>query len=265
MGWLGELFLDCLILGSDWCTCGTFASLLLKLKRDQSLAGVSFQTVVTVVFARTQHIGSHFLRLHFGPSRLPWILYVMLDVMTAALGVFILAAFATRFGSTYEREKDNFGIQFFHRLGVIPKSGECHEGPLLTLSFLYSIVTAISFFWTCAYPVSRSFKFATNFYCIFGEVLAAVALLPQLWMFHTDKRVSRPLANFVVLTAMSRLFTIGFWVFYPTVHGFSPANRNVRMSIEAVNMVILADFLFYWLRSKLRGDSEVILSDGSVV
>lgn len=264
MGWLGEMFLDGLIMLSDCCTCGTFVSVLIKLRRDKTSAGLSLQTVCTVVCARGLHLISHIVGLHYVPARLPWIIFPTLDVVNAAVGFVVLFSFATRFFDTYEREKDNFGIHLFQRLNILPKTGPFREGPLVAASFMYSVVTVMALLW---YTVRRSqHSFLTSYFCCFYEVLSAVALFPQLWMFHQDKRVSPLLANFVVLTAMNRLFTLCFWVCYPKVYIWRyPDNRGVQMASETLNILILSDFLFYWVRSKIRGDKDVILGEGSVV
>mmetsp|Transcript_7582 Transcript_7582/g.7474 ORF Transcript_7582/g.7474 Transcript_7582/m.7474 type:complete len:85 (+) Transcript_7582:1166-1420(+) len=79
-------------------------------------------------------------------------------------------------------------------------------------------------------------------------------------MFQQDKVVSAPLANFVVLTAASRACTLIFWFSYPLIfkHAY-PDNRGVQMASETLNLLILSDFLYYYFRSRLRGEPQVIL------
>jgi len=256
----GQLFLDCLIMGSDWCTCGTFVVLFLRVQKTKSAAGLSLQTLVTIVAARSLHLISHIIGLHYAPAVLPWIIYPTIDVFNACAGGLLLFTFLTQYYSSYERGKDNFGIHFFDKLGWLSKAGPLKESPLLATSFLYSVVVVVALGW---YSVRRSHhSFAVSYFCCFYEVLGAVALIPQLWMFHQDKRVSPLLANFVVLTAVNRLCTLAFWIFYPHVYLWRyPDNRGVQMASEALNILILSDFLFYWVRSKLRGETEVIIGD----
>merc|ERR1712107_366163 len=178
-------------------------------------------------------------------------------------GIALLTTFVLHYFHTYEREKDNFGIHIFQRLDLLPKAGPLRDSPAVAASFLYGSVSVLALLWYC---VRRSHHtFAISYFCCFYEVLGAVALIPQLWMFNKDKRVSPPLANFVVLTAFNRLCTLMFWICYPRVYYWRyPDNRGIQMASETLNLLILSDFLFYWARSKMRGESEVILGDGFV-
>merc|ERR1740129_1747488 len=166
---------------------------------------------------------------------------------------------------SYEKEKDDFGIQAIEKLGVLPKKGlPLFQRNVVAMSFLYTVVAVMALLW---YFVRRSHhSFALSYFCCFYEAMSAVALIPQLWMFHQDKRVQPLLANFVVLTAMSRLCTLGFWIAYPWVYHWSyPDNRGIQMASETLNILILSDFLYYWVRAKLRGESEVTIGDGMLV
>mmetsp|Transcript_130681 Transcript_130681/g.378055 ORF Transcript_130681/g.378055 Transcript_130681/m.378055 type:complete len:263 (-) Transcript_130681:46-834(-) len=261
--WLGPTFLDLLILTSDFCTCGTFVSLALNLTRSKSGAGLSLQSLGTVVGARCLHLLSHFLRLHYIPAILPWLLYASMDVLNAIAGITLLGTFALRFFSTYEREKDDFGIHVFEKLDALPKAGPLRKSPAIAVTFLYMCIVVLALLWYCVRRSSHSF--AISYFCCFYEVMGAVALIPQLWMFQKDKRVSPLLANFVVLTAMNRLCTLVFWIAYPRVYVWRyPDNRGIQMASEMLNLLILSDFLFYWVRSKMRGDTEIILGEPDV-
>lgn len=262
--WTGELFLDGLIHCSDLCICGTFVTVFLKLRHSKSAAGMSLQTLSTVVGARVLHLVSHFIGLHYAPSVMPYFLFPAIDVINAGAGVALLLAFYLLYANTYEKTKDNFGIHVFEKLELLPKQSSLRTSPVVAASFLYFSVAVMALIW---YFVRRSqHSFLVSYFCCFYEVLGAVALIPQLWMFHQDKRVSPLLANFVVLTAMNRFCTLLFWIFYPRVYYWRyPDNRGIQMASETLNLLVLSDFLFYWVRSKLRGDREVILGDGYLV
>jgi hypothetical protein len=166
---------------------------------------------------------------------------------------------------TYEREKDTFGKGFIEMTRILPEEAIVDKQGRTTFraaaASLYIMVTFAAFAW---YLVRKSqHTFLLSYFCCFYEVMSGIALLPQLWMFHQDKRVSPPLANFVVLTAANRLCTLSFWAFYPAVNYWRyPDNRSTQMASEFVNLLILGDFLYYWVRSKMRGESDVILHDG---
>mmetsp|Transcript_7616 Transcript_7616/g.8528 ORF Transcript_7616/g.8528 Transcript_7616/m.8528 type:complete len:115 (+) Transcript_7616:84-428(+) len=105
---------------------------------------------------------------------------------------------------SYEKEKDTFGIHAFERLELIAKNSPLKTNPFLAASFLYAVVAVLAMLWYFVRKSQRSFL--VSYFCCYYEAMGAVALIPQLWMFHQDKRVSPLLANFVVLTAMHRLF-----------------------------------------------------------
>jgi len=257
----GMIFLDSLIMGSDLCTCGTFVTIFIKLRTSKSAAGLSLLTLFTIVAARTLHLFSHVIGLHYSPAQLPKAIYPTIDIVNAAFGVFLLSSFVAFYAKSYEREKDNFGIHLFKKFGWLPKQGRLSEGPVVATCFLYASIAVMALGW---YFVRRSpHNFLVSYFCCFYEVTGAVALVPQLWMFHQDKRVSPLLANFVVFTALNRLLTLSFWVCYPWVYIYRyPDNRGIQMASETLNILILSDFLFYWVRSKLRGDVVVIIGDG---
>lgn len=191
---------------------------------------------------------------------MPYFIFGCLDVTNAILGVSLLVCFYAYFYSSYEKEKDCFGIEVFQKFNLLPQSGPLSAGPFVGGIFLYIVIAVLALSW---YFVRRSpHTFWVSYFCCFYEVMGAVALFPQLIMFHRDKRVSPLLANFVVLTAVNRLCTLTFWVLYPYVYLWRyPDNRGIQMASETLNILILADFLFYWVRSKVRGDSEVIIGD----
>mmetsp|Transcript_12222 Transcript_12222/g.28483 ORF Transcript_12222/g.28483 Transcript_12222/m.28483 type:complete len:271 (+) Transcript_12222:81-893(+) len=263
VSWWGQLWLDGLIASSDLCICGTFLTVCMKLQTSRSSAALSLQTLTAVVAARTLHVLSHPIGVHFLPAVLPWSLYATMDALNACLGLGCLFAFLSYYYPSYEREKDNFGIQLAHRLidlGILPKGGFFKEGPVAAGIFLYTAVFSGAFGW---YLIRRSpLSFAASYFCCFYEVLTAFALLPQLWMFYQDKKVSSLLANFVVFTALNRLCTLCFWVTYPWVYTYRyPDNRWNQIVAEALNLLILSDFLYFWAKSKLKGQSVVVLED----
>jgi len=261
--WWGQLYLDGLIATSDVCIFGTFLTVCIKLKTSKSSAALSLQTLSAVVIARALHALSHPIGVHFLPAVLPWSLYVTMDALNACVGLACLAAFLLYYYPSYEREKDNFGIQLAQRLldiGVLPKSELFKEGPIATGLFLYSAVVVGAFAW---YLLRNSpLTFAAGYFCCFYEVLTAFALLPQLWMFYQDKRVSSLLANFVVFTALNRCCTLCFWVSYPWVYtNRYPDNRWNQIAAEVLNLLILSDFLYFWAKAKWKGQSVVVIAD----
>lgn len=256
----GELMLDGFIFGADLAIGATFLAVFQKLRTTRSAAGLSLQTLVAIVTARCLHLLSHPLALHYSPTVLPKELFCLLDGVNALMGVACLFIFGTYYYSTYEVDKDNFGIQIFDAFDCLPKSGPLQHRPIAAASFLYFLVAVAALVWYCVRAGSLSF--ASGYFCCFYEAMSAVALIPQLWMFNKDKRVPSLLATFVVLVAVGRVCTLAFWWSYTLVHPWrSPANRGIQMSFETLNLLILSDFLYYWGRSKWLGQKDVVLGD----
>ena len=241
---------------SDMSILGSFVALYLQVKSRKSALGLSLQTVGAVAGARLLHLFSHPLGIHFKPDSLPFILSAFLDYANAAMGVFVLYFIVSQYMNTYESEKDNFSQSFWVKLGL--DKGIVQK---LRWMFLYIIAGLFAFIW---HIFRRSqHTFIVSYFCCYYEALCALALLPQLWMFQQDRVVSPQLANFVALTACNRLFTLVFWVSYPYVFwNRYPDNRGVQMASEILNLLILSDFLYYFVRARLRGQTVVVIPQG---
>lgn len=255
----GELMLDGFILGSDLAIGGTFLAVFQKLRTSRSAAGLSLQTLVAIVTARSLHLFSHNFGLHYQPVVMPSAIFYLLDIANALLGAFCLFTFA-KYYKSYELEKDNFGIQIFDAFDCLPKTGLLSHRPIAAASFFYTIVAVVALLWYCVRSGSTSF--VAGYFVCFYEAAAAVALIPQLWMFNKDRRVPSLLATFVVLVAVGRVCTLAFWWSYPYVYPRRmPLNRGVQISSETLNLLILSDFLYYWAKSKVLGQKDVVLGD----
>ena len=126
----------------------------------------------------------------------------------------------------------------------------------LSLSLSYYDIYIYIYIYIVQY-FAKSYKYYLSLY----EVLAALCLLPQLWMFHLDKRVPSVLANFILFFALHKAFVLVFWIAYPFVDGESPPNRSIQIAFDSMSLLILADFLYYWARSKLKGYEDVVLDE----
>merc|ERR1719263_2547225 len=181
------------------------------------------------------------------------------DFAVVLSGAFCILAILTRFYKSYEVEKDNFGIQMFDKFGILPELGMGRFRPIAAASVLYTFAGMLAVIWYLSRSVNSH---SLTSYTCFSEVLSAVALLPQLWMFRSDKQVDRNLATFVVAVAVSRICTLLFWTLLPyfLVQKWTVlSNRSMQMKLEVVNLLILSDFLYHWVRAKMRGDKEVNL------
>jgi hypothetical protein len=253
MGLASFVFCDLAILFSDLSILGSFVALYYQVTSRKSAVGVSLQTVGAVAVARTIHLISHPLDIHFLPDTLPFAIFVLMDYLNAFLGCYVLWVIIRDYWDTYEAEKDNFSQSFLLKVGMSPEIVKKFK-----YAFIYIIAGVCGFVW---YLFRRSsLTFLVSYFCCYYEALCAIALLPQLWMFQQDRVVSPQLANFVALTAANRLFTLIFWVSYPYVFwNRYPDNRGVQMVSEILNLLILSDFLYYFIQAKIRGQKVVII------
>jgi hypothetical protein len=259
MNW-GSLFLDLCIVASDLSISCTFLAIVFQMKAARSAQGLSFQTLNAVVFSRMLHFMSIYAGIHYKPNELPTQLYYFFDVVNVLLGLGCVGLFLKHLG-TYEGEKDNFGIQLFEKFDLLPRSGPLSNRSLLAASFIYALSGLFAFMWSF---VRRSIgSWWGSFLICSYEATCALALLPQMWMFHTDKWVSQLLGTFVVMVAVSRACTFTFWLSIAWIRPYSiPLNRTTQLCTEAVNILVLADFLFYFVRSKLRGEKRIRIGSG---
>jgi hypothetical protein len=254
-----KVLFDTLIMGSDIATCGAFLAVMYRMKASKSASGISLQSIGAIFTLRVLHACSHMWTIHYVPKAMPMFLFKFTDFAVVLSGGFCVVSILTAYYSSYEVEKDNFGIQLFDKFGILPDLGTGRFRPFVAASVLYSFAAVLSVIW---YMIRTANSYNLTTYTCFNEALSAVALLPQLWMFRSDKRVDTNLATFVVAVAVNRMCTLLFWTFLPflVVHKWAvPTNRGIQMGLEIINLIILADFLYYWVRAKLRGETEIIL------
>jgi hypothetical protein len=196
--------------------------------------------------------------LHYQPQFLPSFVYGLLDLSSMMLGILCAVIITTQHMKSYDSSSDDFGVLLVDYL-FGRRRGKSRPAKW---AVLYVLAVVLAFLW---YQVRRTMSsFWTGYFCCFYEVICSVALLPQLWMFHKQKTVNRLLGNFVVCVAVNRLCILAFWVMYPSFnYGRKPDNRGVQMASESLNLLIAADFIFYYVRSMLNGEDDIVLGDFS--
>ena len=246
-------------MGADVSLFLAFAAVSYQVAKHRSAAGLSLQSLSIVVFTRVFHLLSHPMDLHFEPTMIPFWVYGVFDVLTASFGVLLLYYILSQLLDTYEADSDSFG-DFFN----MPSSsalGQLIRRILASLSF--SAIVGLAW-----WGIRRSNQsFVSSYFACFYEVLGAVALFPQLWMFQKTRVASAQLANFVAMMALNRICTLAFWIVYPWIfHWRYPDNRGIQMASEVINLLIISDFLYYYAKARLRGEDVVRLHrDGEEV
>jgi hypothetical protein len=265
----GLILLDALIFFSDLANAGSYVIILAFVSQKRSVAGLSLQSFFCLVATRIQHIFSHSLDLHYLPQFLFPSLYHLLDLCACVLGLACVAVITTKYMHTYDASADDFGLDaaqaaFKKRSNMSARSSN-EDKPVpawAKWSFMYIVAVVVSFLWYQVRRMStRSMaSFWTGYFCCFYEVICSIALLPQLWMFQKEKRANALLGNFVICIAVNRFCILLFWFLYPTMnYGRRPDNRGIQMASESLNLLIAADFIYYYARSKLRGDKGDII------
>ena len=252
--------LDLLILGADVSLFLAFFAVYYQVSSKKAASGLSIQTLSLVVSARVLHLLSHPMDLHFDPTMLPMFLYAVFDLLNAGFAVFVLYYVVANHLNSYEADKDTFGEGIMRKiLPSVPSSGVGRV--VARAGFSYAVALALGVVW---WVIRRSRQpFWTSYFACVYEVLGAISLLPQLWMFQKDRVASPQLANFVVLMAINRLCTLGFWTVYPWIyHWRYPDNRGIQMLSEVINLLIISDFLFYYVKAKIRGERYVKIPAG---
>jgi hypothetical protein len=262
----GKLVLDGLNLGYDIANAGTFVTILQQCHSTGSSARISYQSVVALVLFRCLHFINHFFSNYSMPLLIPQALPLIVDFVGAALAIFCACfLLQRRLLQTYEQDKDDFGIQVFERLNCRPTVGLLRHRPIAGASLFYCVVALSAVVW---YSVQGSGRPSlVGYSSSFCDVLGAMALLPQIWMFHKEKRAPSHLATTVLLVVGSRMCIISHIIVRPLVYG-----RTLILSMfvqhlcsETMFILIFADFLFFFARSKARGDKEIILEMDSFV
>lgn len=252
-GW-GKFILDCNIVVADISLLLCLLSLVTQLRRTRTAKGISLLTLVIIVISRCLHSLSHpVFGLHFFPTVLPMSLFLLMDVANAILGICVVVFFVKYYWHTYEVENDDFGSVVLRKLGV--------DSVVARWVLLHSVILTSAVAWNI-FRRGNHTNVASALFCSYYEVMGFFALLPQLWMFQRDKVVSQALGNFIGFTALHRFLTLLFWIAFPIVYKSRVLdNRIIQMVSEVINLLILSDFLFYYIRSKIRGEKDIVISE----
>jgi len=109
--------------------------------------------------------------------------------------------------------------------------------------------------------LNRSFFFDTLWFASLN--LETCCMLPQLWMMSKlGCQVNCMSSQFVVATVAAKVMVLTFWIWaYNEVDAVDPSHKigTVIVSSYMVQLMLSADFMFYYVKGLLQGNDEVVL------
>lgn len=226
--------------------------ILWKVRKTNSAEGISLQTLMSLFFCEANNVLIQMIVAYRYSFSLSWAFWLC-DIPTVLIAFSSWWYIRTNHQLTYERNRDCFGLKFMKYVLPDELANKYQK------FFLYFIALIL------AVPLyifrSSRLPFLISMLECFDDVLLAISLLPQLFMFYrrTPRRVSAPLANFVFLMFIARVCAFTYWLSYPWFRYSPGLSRNLRLCTEFLNLVILADFIYYFVRARLKGETDFIL------
>jgi len=232
---------------SSMCMFASFVLTTIKVAAQDSAAGISVRSLEMFAVALFTRLCSTLFMVGYLPDDLSGRqVFQFFDISSLAAVIRLLYVIHHKHQDTYDKENDLHGIAW-----SIPAS------------FL------LAFF---VHPtLNRSLVFDTIYTA--ATVLDTFCMLPQLYMMmNQGGRVCDLLTKFVVLQSLSRVCIVIFWLdaweelaegYYDTPGEIHPGGPNIPgkmfMGLSITQLLICADFIIYWVKSLLEGDSTVTL------
>ncbi|CAD7949960.1 unnamed protein product [Amoebophrya sp. A120] len=248
-GFLTDSILDILILIADLMCLFAFYSVY-RCVVSRGAKGVSIQSFTAFAMARVLHSSAHVLQVHYQPTSLPYLLYFAVDMCNVVVGM----------RASYELwTKSNYGdfdgdicgswlLQCF-----TPK--KWHHTNFVKHGGLFVMSLILGLAWSCFRydDDARSRGFLMFAACSCCEIIQLLACLPQLYILHVERRIPALLGDFLMLQGAAKLSLFTFWLLFPVTHGWTPSNWLVATGTEFFNILILLDFMIFYLRTTFFG------------
>merc|ERR1719240_2257984 len=226
-------FSSILTLGAAF-QCLGFYTLLIKVERAKSVAGISSKTIhlyAAVLFLR---LGSTCIYSGYLPVDSSGdFLYQLLDIVSLFLVLQLIKCMDHTYPSTYQEAEDSMEVSRMSICAIV--FAICIHGNLND-SFLFDTM------WTMSMN------------------LDTVAMLPQLWMVVKLGEVECMTSHFVALLIGSRACSFAFWFYgYKELrddrHGRSFINLAglQLLTAHAIQLLLSLDFLVYYVKARIKG------------
>jgi len=221
--------------------CLGFLALLLKTRAQKTVKGVSSKTLEMYVGVFMFRLSSTMVKNGYLPvDRSGDWAYQLADVVSLLIVFQLLYCCHKTHGSTYQLEHDTLEIN----KALIP-----------------CFVLAL-----CTHGDLNSNKFFDVMWTI-SMNLDTVALLPQLWMLtKIGGEVEGMTTHFVVAIFVSRTCAMAFWYYGYGELAPSDGGPNIAgwtiMVMHALQILLSADFIMHYLKSKFFGQKMVLPENG---
>jgi len=222
--------------------CFGFVILSMRTRATKSVAGLSSKTLVLMVLCLCIRLCSTTLKRGYIPvDRSGHYFYQFVDMVTVALAAQLIYLAHKTYQNSYQEEYDTFPI--------IPVIVPC----VVLACFVHG-------------NFNRNMFFDIVWYTSLN--LETVAMLPQLWMMSKiGGKVSAMSAQFVASNVISKVMTFTFWIWaYPELadeQGNNVAGKAIMLAY-ATQLLLSADFMFYYAKGLLEGTEETILPTDSL-
>ncbi|KAF8819747.1 hypothetical protein IE077_004047, partial [Cardiosporidium cionae] len=214
-----------------------YVSLYMNLRREKSAAGISLQSLLAFCFVELSEV----LLLFTNSKYVGFSLSYCISVCSSAIISFTAFIHIYRkFVSTYDFKQDSFGRRFSSL--IFPSFLKRYHW-----LFLYLIAAALSI--PCTFYRRANIPFALSFLECFNDSVIAVALLPQLFMFYgSHHRIVKGLQGQDIF-----FFILNYTLFlFPFFYSAFPAGRGIHAFTDLLNVLILSDFSYFYIKAKLQ-------------
>jgi len=226
---------------SSGVQCLAFMLLTLKVRSQRSVAGISARSLEMYCLVFCTRLCSTTIKNGYIPvDKSGDHLYQLGDVLSVLLAVQLLYCIHKTHKHTYQADKDT--------LSVVPLVPVC----ILLAVFIHGDMNRNPFFdviWTTSLN------------------LDTIAMLPQLWMLtKIGGEVEGMNSHFVVAMMVSRFCSAYFWF-----HGYEEIGNNSKtgggesnlagkqiMLAHIIQLLLCADFVYYYVVSVVRGKAMVL-------
>jgi len=220
-----------------------FLILTIRIRTTKSVAGLSSKTLQMFVLYLCARLPATCLMRGYIPIDASghWF-YQLMDFCAMLLACNLLHSVHKTYRHSYQDEHDTLPIWPF----VI--------GSVVVAIFVHG-------------NLNRSFFFDTIWFT--SLYMETCCMLPQLWMMSKlGCQVNCMSSQFVVATVAAKVMVLTFWIWaYNEVDAVDPSHKigTVIVSSYMVQLMLSADFMFYYVKGLLQGNDEVVLPQANEV